>query len=256
MIKKTKLLLGFDMNTEPLQTILIDSFKVIKKRTHNIFFACGNPHSFVVSLSDKNFDTSLKSADYLVSDGVGIILAGKLLGLSVGPRIAGYDYFTGLHNELSKQAVSELGRKGRIFYFGSSQKVLDLISNKMESEYPDLEVCGMLSPPYGEWSEEENQKMIDEINRAQPDVLWVGMTAPKQEKWIYENRKKLNVSIIGAIGAVFDFFAGTYIRSPEWVCKIGAEWIYRLIKEPKRMWKRTFVSAPVFIFTVIRYHVF
>ncbi|MCK4676315.1 MAG: WecB/TagA/CpsF family glycosyltransferase, partial [Gammaproteobacteria bacterium] len=87
------------------------------------------------------------------------------------------------------------------------------------------------------------------------DVLWVGMTAPKQEKWIEENRSKLKTSTVGAIGAVFDFFAGTYPRAPIWAARFGIEWLFRLIKEPKRMWKRNFVSTPVFLFQCFIQHV-
>ena len=256
MNKNNNKFLGFNMNKESLPVIVSDSFDAIKNRSKNLVFACANPHSFAVSLNDRDFECALQDADYLVADGIGVLLAGKLVNYPVGPRITGHDYFSGLHNELSKRAVQELGRKGRIFYFGSSQVVLDKIKDNMNSKYSDLEVCGVLSPPFGDWSEEENERMIDEINQARPDVLWVGMTAPKQEKWICENREKLNVPVTGAIGAVFDFFADTYVRSPKWVCKLGVEWIYRLIREPRRMWKRTFISAPMFIVAVVRHHIF
>ena len=97
-----------------------------------------------------------------------------------------------------------------------------------------------------------NQKMIEAINRVKPDVLWVGMTAPKQEKWIYQNKDKLDVKFIGAIGAVFDFYAGTKKRSQPFFQKIGLEWLPRLLGEPRRLWHRNFVSNPVFLMRVLR----
>lgn len=97
--------------------------------------------------------------------------------------------------------------------------------------------------------------MINDINTTCPDVVWVGMTAPKQEKWIEKNRHELSTSAIGAIGAVFDFFAETYPRAPKWATKYGLEWLFRLVKEPKRMWKRNFVSTPLFILRCITQHV-
>jgi len=97
--------------------------------------------------------------------------------------------------------------------------------------------------------------MVQTINLARPDVLWVGMTAPKQEKWVEENRHNLNVPVIGSIGAVFDFYAGTYARAPQWVCRIGFEWAYLFMLEPRRMWHRNFVSTPKFLWLVLCQHV-
>ena len=97
--------------------------------------------------------------------------------------------------------------------------------------------------------------MLETINKARPDVLWVGMTAPKQEKWVEANRQKLNVPVIGSIGAVFDFYAGTYSRAPQWICDAGLEWAYRFMREPRRMWQRNFVSAPKFVWLVLKQRV-
>ena len=123
----------------------------------------------------------------------------------------------------------------------------------MAREFPLIEVCGTFSPLFAsEFSEAESSMMCDKVNAARPDVLWVGMTAPKQEKWIYQNRQCLNVPLIGAIGAVFDFYAGTKKRAPEWVCKLGLEWLPRLLREPRRLFRRNFVSTPSFLLLVLK----
>jgi len=153
------------------------------------------------------------------------------------------------------RALNQRGA-GRVFFFGSSEKVLNLIAHKMAHEFPRLQLSGALSPPFRSWTAEENASMIAAINAANPDVLWVGMTAPNQEKWVHENRDKLTVPVIGSIGAVFDFFAGTYPRAPNWMCLIGIEWVYRLIKEPRRMWRRNFISSPRFVALVLWRHIF
>jgi N-acetylglucosaminyldiphosphoundecaprenol N-acetyl-beta-D-mannosaminyltransferase len=93
--------------------------------------------------------------------------------------------------------------------------------------------------------------MLAEIERAQPDVLWVGMTAPKPERWVEKNRERLQVPVIGSIGAVFDFYAGTAARAPAWLRRIGLEWLYRLIQNPWRLWRRTVISAPRFLALVL-----
>jgi N-acetylglucosaminyldiphosphoundecaprenol N-acetyl-beta-D-mannosaminyltransferase len=96
--------------------------------------------------------------------------------------------------------------------------------------------------------------MVASINDADPDLLWVGMTAPKQEKWVEENRHRLHAAVIASIGAVFDFYAGVNPRAPQWMCKLGIEWLHRLVREPRRMWRRTFISAPKFVALVIWRH--
>ena len=133
---------------------------------------------------------------------------------------------------------------------------MDLIAERFAHEYPELELAGILSPPFSQWSATENNAMVAQINAARPDVLWVGMTAPKQEKWVQENRERLKVPVIGSIGAVFDFYAGTYPRAPQWMCGLGIEWLFRLVKEPRRMWRRNFISTPKFVALVLLRHTF
>ena len=139
-----------------------------------------------------------------------------------------------------------------VMFMGSSQKVLDLIVKRAAKVYPHLEVV-TYSPPYKpEFSEEDNKAIIDAINAADPDLLWIGMTAPKQEKWTYSHWEELNIHChVGTIGAVFDFFAGTVERAPMWWQRHGLEWLYRLLKEPKRMWRRYIIGNALFLFNVI-----
>ena len=139
-----------------------------------------------------------------------------------------------------------------VMFMGSSEKVLDLIVKRAAKVYPHLKVV-TYSPPYKpEFSEEDNKAIIDAINAADPDLLWIGMTAPKQEKWTYSHWEELNIHChVGTIGAVFDFFAGTVERAPVWWQRHGLEWLYRLLKEPKRMWRRYIIGNALFLFNVI-----
>jgi len=242
-------LLGIAIDRKSLEEAAIDAHQTIDRKIEPIVFACANPHSLAVAQHDDMFRSALTQANLVVADGVGVTMMSRLAGVGIGPRITGTDYFQTVLNVLQQR------RGGRVFFFGSSQRVLDLISARFASEYPSLTLCGTLSPPYGTWSSEDNQRMVDTINDTRPDVLWVGMTAPKQEKWVEANRRQLNARIIGSIGAVFDFYAGTYSRAPQWICDIGLEWAYRFILEPQRMWKRNIVSAPKFVWLVITKHI-
>jgi N-acetylglucosaminyldiphosphoundecaprenol N-acetyl-beta-D-mannosaminyltransferase len=204
-------------------------------------FACANPHSLAVADRDPQFKSALVDADAVVADGVGVKIAANICGRSLGPRITGIDYFSALMSALDARG------NGRVTFFGSRQPVLDRLMARAIATFPQVAFVKAISPPFGDWSPETNDRFIDEINESRPDVLWVGMTAPKQEKWVRDNQHKLRCGVVGSIGAVFDYFAGTVQRAPQWVCDLGLEWAYRLSREPKRLWERTFVSAPQFL---------
>ena len=215
-----------------------------------VVFACANSNSLNVSRKDREFREALIDAEQVVADGAGVKLIAKLAGKNVGTRIIGQHYFE------TVMAALEARGGGGVFFFGSSQAVLERIQKRFGSVYPHCELAGALSPPFGDWSEDDNEHYISTINDAKPDVLWVGMTAPKQEKWVYRNRHDLHVPVIGSIGAVFDFFAGTFQNSPKWVRRAGLEAVYRLAQDPKRLWQRVLVSNVTFLVLGLWYEVF
>lgn len=141
---------------------------------------------------------------------------------------------------------------GSCFFLGSSDTILDKIKERASREYPNVNIYSYSPPFKAEFSAEENKVMIDAINAAEPDVLFIGMTAPKQEKWAYKHFDQLKVAHVCCIGAVFDFYAGTIKRAPQWLINIGLEWFYRLIKEPRRMWKRYLIGNIKFVRYVLR----
>ncbi len=207
-----------------------------------------NAHSYNTALKDDFFAEALMKGDALIPDGASIVMACRKLKAKSQPkeRIAGWDLFT--------MEMERLNRKGgTCFFMGSSEKVLKLIREKGKTVYPNIRI-ETYSPPYKpEFSEAENREIIEAINRANPDLLWIGMTAPKQEKWAYRHWNELHIHChCGTIGAVFDFFAGTMERAPMWWQEHSLEWLYRLIKEPKRMWRRYIIGNTLFIRNVIR----
>ncbi len=213
-----------------------------------------NAHSFNVAQKDELFAEALAKGDYLIPDGASIIKACKLLKAKSHPkeRIAGWDLFAFEMQRLNEKSKSEEGR-GKVMFMGSSEKVLALIREKAAVDYPNLEVV-TYSPPYKpEFSDEDNAAIIKAINEATPDLLWIGMTAPKQEKWTYQHWSELNIHChVGTIGAVFDFYAGTAKRAPQWWQKHSLEWLYRLCIEPKRMWRRYVLGNPLFLWNIAK----
>jgi N-acetylglucosaminyldiphosphoundecaprenol N-acetyl-beta-D-mannosaminyltransferase len=219
-----------------------------------VFINTINAHSFNVAQKDELFAEALANGDYLIPDGASIIKACRMLKAKSQPkeRIAGWDLFDFEMQRLEGKS-KELGVKGKVMFMGSSEKVLTKIQERCALDYPNLEVM-TYSPPYKpEFSDEDNAAIIKAINNADPDLLWIGMTAPKQEKWTYRHWKDLNIHChVGTIGAVFDFYAGTAKRAPKWWQDHSLEWLYRLCIEPKRMWRRYLLGNPLFLYNVLK----
>jgi len=249
-VRDAGMLLGVPVDRKSLEAATAEAIAAVERRGPTVAFACANPHALVTAQRDSAFRWALNNASLVVADGVGVTLMARIAGVNVGPRITGTDYFFSVMRALEKRGAA------KVFFFGSSTRVLAEISARMKVEFPNTRLCGILSPPFGSWSAAANSAMLETIAKADPDVLWVGMTAPKQEKWVEENRHRLRAAVIASIGAVFDFYAGTNPRAPQWMCKLGIEWLYRLAREPRRMWRRTFVSAPKFVALVVWRHVF
>lgn len=206
-----------------------------------------NAFSYDNARKDVLFSEALQKGDVLIPDGISIVKACRFLNAKSQPkeRIAGWDLFV---YEMEK--LNRVG--GKVMFLGSSDAVLNLIRQRVAEKYPKIEV-DTYSPPYKpEFSDEENEAMISAINHSNPDLLWIGMTAPKQEKWAYTHLDRLDVHChIGTIGAVFDFFAGTVKRAPERWQRAGLEWLYRLLPEPRRMWRRYFIGNAKFIYYIM-----
>jgi len=230
--------MGYEVLADDLSSIKIDKEKFVINTI--------NPHSYVVAKKDKLFQKALKESDVLIPDGSGIVIAANFLKKKEIKKIAGAD----LHEFLLKKINDE---KGKVFYMGSSPNTLKKLKENVTNNFPNITI-ETYSPPFKEkFSKEENEEIINIINSFKPDVLFVGMTAPKQEKWLYENKDKIDFKIASCIGAVFDFYAGVKKRPSEFWIRMHLEWLPRFLKEPKRLWKRNFVSTPLFLIDMIRY---
>ncbi|MDZ4294053.1 MAG: WecB/TagA/CpsF family glycosyltransferase [Hydrogenophaga sp.] len=240
-------ILGYQVDSLPIASCVDDVFAHIAQGQGRRWFACLNPHSYAVALNDAPFAQALRAADWLVPDGVGVVHASRWLGGSIRERVTGSDVFFGLHEQMNATGGMS------VFFLGATEETLANIRARMAQEYPNIRLAGTISPPFkASYSDVEIKAMLSAINAAKTDVLWVGMTAPKQEKWIAENLSKLDVRFAGAIGAVFDFYTGKVHRSHPVFQKLGLEWLPRLLQQPRRLWRRMFISAPVFVGHVIK----
>lgn len=208
--------------------------------THNqLIINTINAYSYVVAKKDPEFQRALQNSDILLPDGFPIVLAARLLQGTLIKKIAGADIFRHLCQHLRET-------KGSCVFLGSTQNTLLAIEERLKKEYPAVKPA-FFSPPYkAVFSENDNTTMVSEVNKYEPDVLFVGMTAPKQEKWVADNKEKIKARIICSIGAVFDFYAGSVTRPSEFWINNNLEWFIRLLKEPKRLWKRYLIYSPLF----------
>jgi N-acetylglucosaminyldiphosphoundecaprenol N-acetyl-beta-D-mannosaminyltransferase len=199
-----------------------------------------NQYSFCLAEEDKVFKNALMSSDVLLPDGISIVLSAKFLSGNNLSKIAGAD----LH-EFALKYLNNV--YGSCFYLGSMNDTIDAIASKVAEEFPNVRVSGYSPPFKDQFTEEDNRIMIEKVNEFGPDVLFVGMTAPKQEKWVYQNKEKLQATYICSIGAVFDFYSGKVERPNEFWVKYGLEWFIRFVKEPKRLWRRYFLYGAVYL---------
>jgi len=224
--------------------IFSDSLSTIHNYT-KVLVNTINQYSYCIAEQDVDFKQALVHSDILLPDGVGITIAAKLLSGHNIKKISGADLHQHLLEELNEQG-------GSCFYLGSSESTLGKIKSRINKEYPAISVYSY-SPPYkSEFTQADSEDMLQQVNIINPDALFIGMTAPKQEKWAYQFKDQLHAKYICSIGAVFDFYAGTVKRPNQVWINMGLEWLGRLINEPKRLYRRYLYYGPIFAYTLFK----
>jgi len=228
--------LGFKLIKNDLSIVPLDKRVLINTMS---------PNSYGISVKDPQMRDALTNADYLVLDGLYFGLAPLLLKGQLVKRFAGWDCFRYFSEKIN-------AKHGKVFFLGSSEDTLARIKAKYSSEYPHI-LTETFSPPFREsFSTEDNEEMRRKINIFQPDLVFVGMTAPKQEKWGYQNKEYLNTHIICAIGNVFDWYAGNSKRPGIFWQKTGLEWLVRIFYRPE-VFKRNIQNQMVFFGHLVLY---
>ncbi|MBN2545494.1 MAG: WecB/TagA/CpsF family glycosyltransferase [Spirochaetes bacterium] len=215
-----------------------------KKKTKLICFANQDVVARFNKL-DQKFINDLNDFSIILPDGQSIILASRLLGNKLIERVTGPDFM--------KKFMEHSAERGyKNFFLGAKDGVAKRMSDNFLKIYPDLKVCGIYSPPFGDFSGEENDKIIKMVNNSKADVLWISFGCPKQEKWALQNIDKLKVPVSACVGAAFNLHAGIVKRAPLFLQKLGFEWLYRLFQEPGRLWKRYLVGGMEFVFIILK----
>ena len=206
-----------------------------------------NSHMTIEAHNDKYFAKQVNNATLVLTDGMPVAIACFLLHNKKQERIAGMEFMPRLLSDINNMAAQQ----PRIFFYGSTQKVLDAVTNTVRENYENIKIAGVISPPFRPLKEYELEEFIGAINNAHPHFVFVGIGCPKQEKWMAENFKKINAVLIG-VGGAFLTASGLQKRAPQWMQNISLEWLYRLLQEPQRLFKRYFITNTLFIFLLIK----
>ena len=215
----------------------------IRERRQSRYIAVTGMHGVTEAQHDDSFKHILNSADLVVPDGIPLVWLGRLRGFTMRRRVYG--------PELMMTFCQETASKGyRHFFLGGTPDLPERLSESLRRRIPALQIAGTFSPPFGYVTSEEDEATIAMINATNPDVVWVGLSEIKQDTWMYEHRGKLNVPVLVGIGAAFDFLAGAKRQAPEWMRENGLEWLFRLLQEPRRLWRRYLVYGSEFLVLV------
>jgi N-acetylglucosaminyldiphosphoundecaprenol N-acetyl-beta-D-mannosaminyltransferase len=210
--------------------------------SHQICIA--NVHTLMLGIEDPLVRSIARSAAAVTMDGLPLVWLARCMGFPQAARVAGPDLFD--------RICSVSAREGyRHFLYGGAEGVATRLKAVLEERYPGIQVLGAVSPPFRPLTSEEDDHIVQQINAAAPHFLWVGLGAPKQEKWIFEHLDRIHVPFQIGIGAAFDFFAGTVERAPLWMQKLGLEWLFRLSQDPARLWKRYLIYNTKFIWKAL-----
>jgi N-acetylglucosaminyldiphosphoundecaprenol N-acetyl-beta-D-mannosaminyltransferase len=201
-----------------------------------------NVHMVIEATNNKMFSLMVNNASLVLTDGMPLVKSIKLLYGDRQDRIAGMDIFPDLLRQASDKGLT-------VFFFGTTESILSEIEQRVKAEFPNLRIAGLFSPPFGKPI--NDVKYIEQISRSGADLVFVALGCPKQENWMAENSSRINAVLLG-IGGAFPVFAGITKRAPLWMQRSSLEWLYRLIQEPRRMWKRYFVTNTLFVFLLFK----
>lgn len=222
---------------------LMDFTKKYIKELSGDYLCVSNVHTTVMSYEDEAYCAVQNGGIMAIPDGGPLSSVGRKRGFSKMERTTGPDYL--------KEVLKISAEEGyRHFFYGSTEETLEKLRKKLEEAYPGVQIAGMYSPPFRPLSEEEDHEIIEMINKSNADFVWVGLGAPKQELWMAEHQGKMKGFMVG-VGAAFDYEAGNIERAPMWMQKTNLEWLYRLMQEPGRLFKRYFYTNTKFIWNAV-----
>ena len=236
--------LGVRVHAVQIPGVVSDMKDWIAERRRGHFIAVTGMHGVVEAHHDPAFRTVLNHADLVVPDGMPLVWLARIKGHALKRRVYG--------PELMGTFCEQTSTKGyRHFFYGGAPGVADELAARFATRFPGVTPVGTYCPPFRPLTEKEDMEVISIINRSRADVVWVGLSTPKQERWMFEHRDRLEAPVLVGVGAAFDFHTERIAQAPEWMRENGLEWLFRLLHEPRRLWKRYVVFGSEFTFCVL-----
>ena len=239
---KTCKILGVNIAAVNMNSLL----KFITSNLNKIkgeYICVSNVHTTVMAYDNKDYLNVQNSSLLSIPDGGPLSSVGRKRGFSEMQRTTGPDFL----DEILKISVE---KKYRHYFYGSTEDTLKKMQSKIKEKYGDIYIVGMCSPPFRNLTDEEDAQIIKDINNVNPDFVWVGLGAPKQENWMYEHKNRINALMVG-VGAAFDYMAGNISRAPKWLQKLNLEWLYRLMQDPIRLFSRYLYTNTKFLINAV-----
>jgi N-acetylglucosaminyldiphosphoundecaprenol N-acetyl-beta-D-mannosaminyltransferase len=216
----------------------------IRERRRSHFVALANVNNVMEARKDPGFRKIQDSADLALPDGMPLVWMGRLHGHPLRRRVYGPDLLLDFCRQTEGKGYSH-------FFYGGAPGIGEQLAEEMKRRFPGTKIAGVYSPPFRALNRQEDASIVEMINQAAPDVLWVGLGCPKQERWIYEHRNRLRVPVIAGIGQAFDIHSGRVTQAPRWMREHGLEWLFRFCSEPRRLWRRYLVYNAEFLFSLL-----
>lgn len=207
------------------------------------YICVSNVHTTVMAYDNKDYLNVQNSSLLSIPDGGPLSSVGRKRGFSEMQRTTGPDF-------LDEILTISVEKKYRHYFYGSTEDTLKKMQTKIKEKYGDVYIVGMYSPPFRNLTNEEDDQIIKDINNINPDFVWVGLGAPKQENWMYEHKNRINALMVG-VGAAFDYMAGNISRAPKWMQKLNLEWLYRLMQDPIRLFSRYLYTNTKFLINAV-----
>lgn len=214
------------------------------RRSEPHYVCVANVHTITECQRNPDFRQIHNQAGMVTPDGMPLVWVSRLRGARQVRRVYGPDLLLAVSEVSAQQGY-------RHYFYGGAEGVAEQLATQLTERYPGLQVVGVECPPFRPLNEAEDQAAVDRINAARPDVVWVGLGAPKQERWMAAHFGRLTAPVIVSVGAAFDFHAGVKKQAPHWMQRSGLEWLHRLASEPRRLWKRYFINNPWFVGLVL-----
>lgn len=240
---KKKLLINSQISVGSYHNMIASIIK-LSQENKSSYICVSNVHMLVEAFLSSSFSKLLNDADIATPDGMPLAKAISFLYNTQQDRVAGMNIMPDLISKINKTSLS-------IYLYGSTEEILTKIKDRIKDEYPNVNLCGTYSPPFRELTNDEKTDVIKKINSLNPDFVFVALGCPKQEKWMAEHKNKIHSCMIG-LGGAFEVFAKVKSRAPQWMQNYSLEWLHRLAKDPKRLWKRYLFTNSIFIFLLLK----